>query len=83
MSLSTLECDKLVTELAVHGNTKVYDVFKKLGFNDVHSIIYGIIEYHKVLNTLEKKVIQKEGIGMIPTSFIQVIIQNAINSKGK
>jgi len=35
---------ELVNMLAIHGNTQIYDVFRKLGFNDVHSVVYGVME---------------------------------------
>jgi len=36
--------EQLVNLLALHGNTQVYDVFRKLGFNDVHSVVFDSIE---------------------------------------
>ncbi len=74
--LSKEECEKLVNDLALHGNSKIYDVFKKLGFNDVHSVVYGIMDYQKTIKRLDKKITEKNGIGMIPTSFIKWTIEN-------
>jgi len=74
--LSKEECDKLVNDLALHGNSKIYDVFKKLGFNDVHSVVYEIMDYQKAIKRLNKKIIEKNNVGMIPTSFVKYAIQN-------
>ena len=74
--LSEIECEKLVNDLALHGNSKIYDVFKKLGFNDVHSVVYGIMDYQKAIKRLDKKITEKNGTGMIPISFVKYAIEN-------
>ena len=52
--ISQEEQKKMVIDLAVHGNTKIYDVFKKLGFNDVQSIVDGILDYKSIVENIDE-----------------------------